>query len=344
MVKVTNKRQDTPQKKLTRTIHRVAYWLGSWLRVRTRWLPLAAVTLLLWTLVVWKVPPWQARQTGLDETTEAYPATVEAHRTTWLQLSGIALVLFAGLYAGRRGLRAGRRHRLTWTLAVAPQRLRGSRLDTRLATISTLELLASRSAEAHWQVAEVLVVFVRERSQEPLTEGEDAAHEVTTERKGPRRATAPDVQLALQVLGGRNWRERDEDSSALDLAGYNLSWIGLPRAHLEDAILRGACLVGAELWRAHLEGADLSGAHLEGANLESATLDEANLTDAHLGGADLQYASLRRAELTRADLTGVQLTLAHLEGARLADATGLTLQQLGSAYKDPATELPKHLN
>jgi len=340
MVKVTNKRQDTPQKKLTRTIHRVGCWLGSWLRVRTRWLPLAAVTLLLWALVVWKVPPWQARQTGLDETTEAYPATVEAHRTTWLQLSGIALVLFAGLYAGRWGLRAGRRHRLTWTR----QRLRGSRLDRRLATISALERLASRSAEAHWQVAEVLVVFVRERSQEPFTEGEDAAHEVTTEREGPRRATAPDVQRALQVLGGRNWRERDEDSPALDLAGCNLSRIGLTGAHLEGAILRGAYLVGAEFWRAHLQGADLSGAHLEGAILASVTLDEANLTDAHLGGADLQYASLRRAELTRADLTGVRLGLAHLEGARLADATGLTLQQLGSAYKDPATELPKHLN
>ncbi|MCH8813136.1 MAG: pentapeptide repeat-containing protein, partial [Gemmatimonadetes bacterium] len=62
------------------------------------------------------------------------------------------------------------------------------------------------------------------------------------------------------------------------------------------------------------------------------------------GGADLQYASLRGAELTRADLTGVRLTLAHLEGARLADATGLTPQQLESAYKDPATELPKHLD
>ncbi len=87
-MKVNNKRQDTPHKKLTRTIYRVGCWLGSWLRVRTRWLPLAAVTLLLWALVVWKVPPWQARQTGLDERTEAYPATVEAHRTTWLQLSG----------------------------------------------------------------------------------------------------------------------------------------------------------------------------------------------------------------------------------------------------------------
>ena len=47
MVKVTNKYQDTPQKKLTRTIHRVGCWLGSWLRVRTRWLLLAAVSLLL---------------------------------------------------------------------------------------------------------------------------------------------------------------------------------------------------------------------------------------------------------------------------------------------------------
>ena len=263
---------------------------------------------------------------------------------TWLQLSGIALVLFAGLYAGRRGLRAGRRHRLTRTLAVARQVLRGSRLDRRLATISVLERLASRSAEAHWLVAEALVVFVRERSREPFTEGEDAAHEVTPEREGPRRTIAPDVQLAVQVLGRRNWRERDEDSPARDLAGCNLSRIGLSGAHLEDTILRGACLVAAELWRVHLEGADLSGAHLEGANLAKANLDGANLTDAHLAGADLQYASLRGAELTRADLTGVRLTLAHLEGARLADATGLTPQQLESAYKDPATELPKHLD
>jgi uncharacterized protein YjbI with pentapeptide repeats len=294
-------------------------------------------------MVVWQVPPWQARQTGLDETNEAYPTSVESRRPAWLQLSGIALVSF-GHYVGRRGFRAGRQRRLTRTLAKARQGLESSRLDKRLATISALGRVANRGAEAHWQVAEVLVAFVRERNQGAFTEGENAAHEVTTAREEFHWATAPDVQLAVQVLVGRNWRERDEDSPVSDLAGCNLSRMGLSGAHLEDAILRGACLVAAELWRAHLDGADLSGAHLEGASLAEASLDGANLSDAHLGGADLQYASLRRAELTRADLTGVRLTLAHIEGARLADATGLTLQQLESAYKDPATELPKHLN
>ena len=81
----------------------------------------------------------------------------------------------------------------------------------------------------------------------------------------------------------------------------------------QDANLRGADLVGADLQDANLVGANLVDANLRGANLRGA-----NLVDADLRGADLRGANLRGADLVDADLRGADLRGADLVGAKNA--------------------------
>ncbi len=127
----------------------------------------------------------------------------------------------------------------------------------------------------------------------------------------------------------------------------------LQGVNLENAYLSEACLEKADLRRAHLEGALLDGTHLEDANLSSAHLKEADLTGADLWQAkliqaDLEYvvlveAHLEKSDLRRARLIGANLEGAHLEGADLRNVTGLTREQIESAYINVNTKLPDYL-
>jgi uncharacterized protein YjbI with pentapeptide repeats len=90
--------------------------------------------------------------------------------------------------------------------------------------------------------------------------------------------------------------------------------------------MRGAQLVGADLWGANMNHADMSGTSLVGANLTGARLEFTNLTRADLTGANLSNADLRHANLTGTKLDGANLT-----GAALVDARGLTEHQLDNA-------------
>ena len=77
---------------------------------------------------------------------------------------------------------------------------------------------------------------------------------------------------------------------------------------VEEAVMRGANLVGANLGCANLGGADLCGA---------------NLGCANLGGADLRYADIRGANLGCANLGGADLCGANLGGADLRCARSI---------------------
>ena len=90
--------------------------------------------------------------------------------------------------------------------------------------------------------------------------------------------------------------------------------------YLNEADLRGANLIEANLNMANLVGADLgranlTRANLRGANLTGADLGRANLGRANLVGANLGRANLGRADLGEANLTGADLTRADLYGA-----------------------------
>ena len=82
---------------------------------------------------------------------------------------------------------------------------------------------------------------------------------------------------------------------------------------MQDTVLKGA----------KLEGADLSGARLERANFEDAGLQTANLNHANLIGANLKRADLR--------------------GANLHHVVGLTREQIELALMDKKTLLPSYL-
>jgi hypothetical protein len=88
-------------------------------------------------------------------------------------------------------------------------------------------------------------------------------------------------------------------------------------ADLREADLREANLLGADLREADLRRANLHGANLRGADLREADLREANLLGADLRRANLHGANLRGADLRGVDLYGTDLHRANLLGANL---------------------------
>ncbi len=88
---------------------------------------------------------------------------------------------------------------------------------------------------------------------------------------------------------------------------------------------------------------DLHGTALSRAYLPYAHLAGAQLYESNLDGALLQGANLRGAWCWKSSWAGAVLDGAHLEGADLTGASGLTLEQIQSAYRDSATKLPDHL-
>jgi len=119
---------------------------------------------------------------------------------------------------------------------------------------------------------------------------------------------APPERLASDIQSvltvlGRRPWSYQKEDKPLDLHGTILTKAYLPFAHLERAFLYQAHLEGAMLHQAHLQGAWLWGAHLTNANLDAA----------------------------------------HLQGADLADAVGLTWEQLSTAHLDGETKLPHYL-
>jgi len=215
----------------------------------------------------------------------------------------------------------------------AIEQLGSNTVDVTIGGIYALERIAYDSPRDHRTVMEVLAACIREHSREPLPRP-------MPEADTPERATRPDVQAAMSVIGRRN---TTHDRRRINLRGTNLPNADLRTANFSSADLQDANLAGATLTWVKLSDANLSGAHLEGAdlalavddigsvhsdltgaNLTGAFLDKADLTGADLYGASLIRATLRRTILTSAHLTNADLTDADLTGADLtgADLTG----------------------
>jgi uncharacterized protein YjbI with pentapeptide repeats len=108
------------------------------------------------------------------------------------------------------------------------------------------------------------------------------------------------------------------------LVGASLRGASLVGASLVGASLDNASLVGASLRGASLVGASLRGALLDNASLVGASLDNASLVGASLGGASLDNASLRGASLDNASLGGASLVGASLAGFKVEKAAVFT--------------------
>src|ERR671910_3133881 len=112
-----------------------------------------------------------------------------------------------------------------------------------------------------------------------------------------------------------------------DLGDADLSGADLSNALMVNANLIGADLSGANLSNTLLDNADLV-AHLPNADLSGANLIGANLSDANLFSADLSDANLIGADLSRAVLDNANLSNAVLDNANLGGADGITNEEL----------------
>jgi uncharacterized protein YjbI with pentapeptide repeats/cell division protein FtsB len=112
-----------------------------------------------------------------------------------------------------------------------------------------------------------------------------------------------------------------------DLGDADLNGADLSNALMVNANLIGVDLSGADLSNALLDNADLV-AHLPNADLSRARLIGADLSEANLLGADLSDADLIGANLSDAVLDNANLRRAVLENANLSGAEGITNAEL----------------
>jgi len=251
----------------------------------------------------------------------------EAARTLLLTTSAgffaAGALLFTGLNftLSRRTTELTEQGQVTERYTKAIEQIGSDKIDVRIGGIYALERIARDSSRDHPTVVEVLTAFIREHSREQWPPPQPAS---TSQPVGsPERATRPDVQAAITVVGRRSVA-RDGDSQ-IDLVEANLTAANLRGANLVKANLRGAILTRADFGFADLAGANLSGTDLRmtdltATNLTGASLTGANLWDAFLPGAHLAESHLQRADLTGATLTGADLTAAKLFQARLIRA------------------------
>ena len=145
--------------------------------------------------------------------------------------------------------------------------------------------------------------------------------------RSQRLADAAQALVDTQLQGAHlDWAQMQEvlldDADLRDaiLVGAQLEGGSLPRVRMQHADLEMAQLQNANLQRAELHRASLRGAQLQGADLSEAALHEAHLPGAQLQGAILRAAQLQGADLSDANLQGADLSAAHLEGASLRGA------------------------
>jgi len=262
----------------------------------------------------------------------------EAVRTQLLTLAAGVFVAGA-LWFTAQNYRLSRQGQVTDRYTKAIEQLGSDKLDVRIGSIYALERIARDSVHDHPTVMEVLAAFIREHCHEqwPLASGKpDVAP--------PERATRPDVQAALTVIGRRDPRHdrgavrlASVDLTRADLGGMNLAAVNLSAANLDHAALDGT-----DLSKASLNGARFNEAMVVGANFTDAQLFEAQLsgifvysvfTRANLQLADLNHSGFRQANFDQADLKGTNLSHANLghvslRGADLrnADLTGAYLE------------------
>ncbi len=253
-------------------------------------------------------------------------------------------------------------------------------LPVRLGGIYALRYLAEQHPyEYHVQIMSLLSAFVRLPPR-----GQGAQWEQPETRLDS--VVRHDVETIIELISARSKSQRVLEQKALgrlDLSGahlrtitalgWNLTWLDLRRANLDNArllktnlshsilssaTLRGAMLrhaslqkailsdadlsradlLRAEMTECHLDGGDLSDTHLWGANLSRAILDGSRLIGADLRRADLSFTSLLETDFSGAMLQDANLSGANLSGSRVLKAEPSDAEQVAEELEDLSTE------
>jgi uncharacterized protein YjbI with pentapeptide repeats len=348
----------------------VPLWLWLW---QWRWrIGLGSLFILVWFVV----PPWLYRHTGTAKDAKLKAITdtrtallagligVGALLTFWLNRQGQITDRYTKaieqLGSDKLDVRLGGIYALE-RIAIDSQRDHPTVVEVLSAYVRE-HSHPTQTTAPDASVAEVLAALLRGRSEpaEAAQSRSDRSGDSGPNESSHSLKPTTDVQAALTVLGRlpqRSGVSRGDLAHAFlvgallrgaNLSGARLGWANLSDAHLDEADLSGAVLFKADLsgtilplaklTDAQLTGADLSGAAIINANLSNARLDEANLSGAALNNANLFNARLGGANLSDADLSG-----ARLHEANLRKTTGLTQEQLSSAYGNANTQLPDGL-
>jgi hypothetical protein len=308
---------------------------------RSTWLEALAASWLLIILLAsivfiprWIYPPLSAQDLrGISspqvriQLQQAQSQLANNARSTVLQLIA-GLVVVAGAIATWRQVHVSRESQITERFTRAVEQLGNQNVDVRVGGIYALERIAKDSQADRNAIQFLLAAFIRNHANWPMDTADGPNHPAPAldNRLLRLRVRAPDVQVAIAVLGRRP-RSRDE------------RFVNLPRVDLRGVTLNGARLDGAALQESNLAHAELNNvglrrAYLAAADLHEAILNGSDLTAADLADADLQGADLRQANLSRAILRGADLT-----GAILDQTTVLT-----GVQSDSATIWPTDLN
>ncbi|RAM51399.1 MAG: low-complexity protein [Hapalosiphonaceae cyanobacterium JJU2] len=245
---------------------------------------------------------------GLAVIINAYYA---AKRTEVLKKSAIAAEKNNEI--GIQNLELAQERLIAERLTAAITQLGHEHVATRIGAIYALEKIAQESPKQYWTIMEILTAFVRENcSIKP--EQENSVEELAKVAQ-----VSTDLQVALTVIGRRNW-EQDQENQKLDLRNTDIRRVDLSNANLQRLDLRGANLTKANLQKANLFEAKLEGAKLCGTVLYEADLQSCNLQEANLCGANLNRANLTGANLRSANLSGASLRAANFCEANLYKA------------------------
>jgi Pentapeptide repeats (8 copies) len=274
---------------------------------RTAWLGVMLISLLLAILFVglilipkWLYPSLSAVQLRGVSSRQARIQLQQAQgqlannvRSSLLQvLAGLAVA--SGAIATWRQVRISREGQITDRFTRAVDQLGSQSVDVRVGGLYALERIAKDSVPDRTAIQFLMGAFVRNHAKWPVTapDGQQEPTEPVDDRLASLRTRAPDVQVAMAILGRR-------------LPSPGQRTLTLTRVDLRGLSLKGA----------HLNGAELTSAWLDNADLTATDLSQASMVGSHLIGANLS-----RANLSQADLRGANLNDAILEDTVLTDA------------------------
>ena len=140
------------------------------------------------------------------------------------------------------------------------------------------------------------------------------------------------VKLEEAELSGANLRRANLERAHMH--GANLAGADLSESNLTDTVMRKTTLDEADFSGAVLTGANLRKSSASGARFVEANLIETNLTKTNLAGASFIGANMRRAKLRKAVLEMADLREVNLDEAKLRQADLTRANLVGSSFVD----------
>src|SRR5262245_28229092 len=231
------------------------------------------VILILWLVPKWQVYSYRARFIQSDISRlepkdrvqyEASLITAENNaRVTIAQIIG-GLVVLLGLYATFKNIRVAEEGKLTERFSKAVELLGSDKLDVRLGGIYALERIARDSLKDHWTVMEVLTAFVREQSRKEYRGYIPSLSEPSSSVDIPEDdlTLREDIQVALTVIGRREWSKVERPHQELNLMQAYLGKVFLFDANIRNSNFFNTYFQQSILFRTDLRKAVLANAIL----------------------------------------------------------------------------------